>query len=137
MEPGGQDLKKSPSELTAKHKKQQTTGGWENVLKGLAELRKPKCAAATGANVVICSGKRKVHLHQSLVRKFTRISDWLPNLSECTRYDCQFYAGRAKKPIFSFRKSPISVPICTPQLGESLKRIYFSKINKKLTFAMI
>ena len=89
MEPGGQEVKKPPSELISKHKKQQTTSGWGSVLEGLAELRKPKCAAATGANVVLCSGKRQVHLHQSLVTRFTRISDWLPNMSECARYDCQ------------------------------------------------
>ena len=127
MEPGGQDLKKSPSELTAKHKKQQTTGGWENVLKGLAELRKPKCAAATGANVVICSGKRKVHLHQSLVRKFTRISDWLPNLSECTRYDCQFYAGRAKKPIFANNRNTYKRTFGVFNLAKSTKQSFASK----------
>ena len=86
MEPGGQEVKKPPPQLIATHKKQQTTIGWENVLEGLAELKEPDCPAATGANVVFCSGKQKVHLHESFVRRFTRISDWLPNLSECSRY---------------------------------------------------
>ena len=86
MEPGGQEVKKPLPELMATHKKQQTTSGWENVLEGLAELKKPDCSAASGANAIFCSGKEKVHLHESFVRRFTRISDWLPNLSECSRY---------------------------------------------------
>ena len=97
MEPGGQEIKNLPPELKAKHKKQQTTNGWGNVLEGLAELKDPDCAAATGANVVFCSGKRKVHLHESFVRRFTRISDWLPNLSELSPRYGQFLAGKEIK----------------------------------------
>ena len=51
-----------------------SNSAWSSVLEGLSDLK----GSIHGANIILCSGGYRVSIHESLVRKFTRVFNNLP-----------------------------------------------------------
>ena len=56
-----------------------TIKSWQESLLGLAELRYSN-PSSLGANVILCSGGGKYFTHEVLIRRFTKIFDFIPTL---------------------------------------------------------
>ena len=52
-----------------------SNSAWSSVLEGLSDLK----GSIHGANIILCSGGYRVSIHESLVRKFTRVFNNLPD----------------------------------------------------------